>query len=273
MMVMQSYEKCQKELEEKVEELKSMQTKYEDFKAVVAKVRTVEVEMEAQMEDYVRAAKDNAAKKKHWAAKLEALKEKVTKEAADKKKDQEAAEQAALEAGAEEEELPEEAEGETSAAATADPLATLTPEELEGLDAEELGKEIEQLETMISKMTPDLLAIVEYKQRLREANARTREFDAVTAERDVQRQAYEGLRKQRLDEFMAGFRIIGMKLKEMYQVREEKRAEKRHSSSTAQQHQLKTHTHTTCAFPSPLVLTHTTSLPCPSPVHTCSAHR
>ena len=60
MMVMQSYEKCQKELEEKVEELKSMQTKYEDFKAVVAKVRTVEVEMEAQMEDYVRAAKDNA---------------------------------------------------------------------------------------------------------------------------------------------------------------------------------------------------------------------
>ena len=83
MMVMQSYEKCQKELEEKVEELKSMQTKYEDFKAVVAKVRTVEVEMEAQMEDYVRAAKDNAAKAKHWAAKLEALKEKVTKEAAD----------------------------------------------------------------------------------------------------------------------------------------------------------------------------------------------
>ena len=82
-------------------------------------------------------------------------------------------------------------------------------------------------------MTPDLLAIVEYKQRLREANARTREFDAVTAERDVQRQAYEGLRKQRLDEFMAGFRIIGMKLKEMYQViRGEKRAEKRHSSSS-----------------------------------------
>ena len=237
MMVMQSYEKCQKELEEKVEELKSMQTKYEDFKAVVAKVRTVEVEMEAQMEDYVRAAKDNAAKKKHWAAKLEALKEKVTKEAADKKKDQEAAEQAALEAGAEEEELPEEAEkeGETSAAATADPLATLTPEELEGLDAEELGKEIEQLETMISKMTPDLLAIVEYKQRLREANARTREFDAVTAERDVQRQAYEGLRKQRLDEFMAGFRIIGMKLKEMYQVirGEESReaAQQQHSST------------------------------------------
>ena len=248
MMVMQSYEKCQKELEEKVEELKSMQTKYEDFKAVVAKVRTVEVEMEAQMEDYVRAAKDNAAKAKHWAAKLEALKEKVTKEAADKKKDQEAAEQAALEAGAEEEELPEEAEkeGETSAAATADPLATLTPEELEGLDAEELGKEIEQLETMISKMTPDLLAIVEYKQRLREANARTREFDAVTAERDVQRQAYEGLRKQRLDEFMAGFRIIGMKLKEMYQVIRE---ESRRSDSSTQQHQLDTPpaptTHTT----------------------------
>ena len=74
-------------------------------------------------------------------------------------------------------------------------------------------------------------AIVEYKQRLREANARTREFDAVTAERDVQRQAYEGLRKQRLDEFMAGFRVIGMKLKEMYQVRGEETSRRSDSSS------------------------------------------
>jgi hypothetical protein len=32
------------------------------------------------------------------------------------------------------------------------------------------------------------------------------------------RKAYEGLRKARLDEFMAGFNIISLKLKEMYQV-------------------------------------------------------
>merc|ERR1711998_93960 len=32
------------------------------------------------------------------------------------------------------------------------------------------------------------------------------------------RKAYESLRKQRLDEFMLGFKVIGMKLKEMYRM-------------------------------------------------------
>lgn len=32
------------------------------------------------------------------------------------------------------------------------------------------------------------------------------------------RRTYEGLRKSRLDEFMAGFNVISLKLKEMYQV-------------------------------------------------------
>ena len=36
--------------------------------------------------------------------------------------------------------------------------------------------------------------------------------------RDAVRAKHDALRKQRLDEFMAGFRIIGMKLKEMYQM-------------------------------------------------------
>ena len=54
--------------------------------------------------------------------------------------------------------------------------------------------------------------------RTREHRARTREFDAVTAERDERRQQYETLRQQRLDEFMGGFKVIGMKLKEMYQM-------------------------------------------------------
>ena len=32
------------------------------------------------------------------------------------------------------------------------------------------------------------------------------------------REEYEGLRKRRLDEFMAGFHVISLKLKEMYQM-------------------------------------------------------
>lgn len=48
--------------------------------------------------------------------------------------------------------------------------------------------------------------------------ARLHELDAITAERDARRSEFESFRKQRLDEFMAGFSTITNKLKEMYQV-------------------------------------------------------
>ena len=40
----------------------------------------------------------------------------------------------------------------------------------------------------------------------------------MTSERDAARLEFETMRKQRLDEFMAGFSTITNKLKEMYQV-------------------------------------------------------
>lgn len=45
-----------------------------------------------------------------------------------------------------------------------------------------------------------------------------KELEEVTTERDDKRKEHDSLRKQRLDEFMAGFSIITTKLKEMYQV-------------------------------------------------------
>lgn len=44
------------------------------------------------------------------------------------------------------------------------------------------------------------------------------ELDDITNERDKFRQAFEKLRKQRLNEFMAGFNVITNKLKENYQM-------------------------------------------------------
>lgn len=48
--------------------------------------------------------------------------------------------------------------------------------------------------------------------------ARVKELDEVTSDRDHKRKEHEAMRKQRLDEFMAGFSVITTKLKEMYQV-------------------------------------------------------
>lgn len=42
---------------------------------------------------------------------------------------------------------------------------------------------------------------------------RVAELDTITSQRDTQRKYYDDLRKQRLNEFMAGFAIITSKLK------------------------------------------------------------
>ena len=47
---------------------------------------------------------------------------------------------------------------------------------------------------------------------------RVGELDRITDLRDEQRRLHEDLRKQRLDEFVAGFTVITYKLKEMYQM-------------------------------------------------------
>ena len=58
----------------------------------------------------------------------------------------------------------------------------------------------------------------EYRKREQEFLSRAKDLEEVTAERDAQKATYDGLRKQRLDEFMTGFNMISAKLKEMYQM-------------------------------------------------------
>lgn len=47
---------------------------------------------------------------------------------------------------------------------------------------------------------------------------RVQQLDYVTNRRDRHRNAYDQLRKQRLEEFVTGFTSISQKLKEMYQM-------------------------------------------------------
>lgn len=71
----------------------------------------------------------------------------------------------------------------------------------------------------LSNAKPDLSVLKDYKRREEEFLRRAKDLDQITEQRDAQKQLYDNLRKQRLDEFMAGFNLISLKLKEMYQVR------------------------------------------------------
>ncbi|KFP12303.1 Structural maintenance of chromosomes protein 4, partial [Egretta garzetta] len=98
-------------------------------------------------------------------------------------------------------------------------LPVLSQEELEAIkDPDVITNQIALLEAQCHEMKPNLGAIAEYKKKEELYLKRVAELDNITNERDNFRQAFEDLRKQRLNEFMAGFNVITNKLKENYQM-------------------------------------------------------
>ncbi|KAF9472577.1 hypothetical protein BDN70DRAFT_886856 [Pholiota conissans] len=97
-------------------------------------------------------------------------------------------------------------------------LYVYSNEELRKFKKDEILADVAYLDEKIKKARPDLTVLKEYKQREQEFFNRAKDLDEITKQRDDQKTQYDNLRKQRLDEFMAGFNLISLKLKEMYQM-------------------------------------------------------
>ncbi|KAJ8368790.1 hypothetical protein SKAU_G00088180 [Synaphobranchus kaupii] len=98
-------------------------------------------------------------------------------------------------------------------------LPKLTPEDLEASpNPNIINNKIALLEARCEQMKPNLGAIAEYRKKEELYLQRVAELDDITTQRDNFKQGCEDLRKQRLNEFMAGFNIITNKLKENYQM-------------------------------------------------------
>ncbi|XP_048203142.1 structural maintenance of chromosomes protein 4 [Perognathus longimembris pacificus] len=98
-------------------------------------------------------------------------------------------------------------------------ISVLSTKDLEAIkNPDSITNQIALLEAQCHEMKPNLGAIAEYKKKEELYLQRVAELDKITSERDNFRRAYEDLRKQRLNEFMAGFYVITNKLKENYQM-------------------------------------------------------
>ncbi|XP_041733774.1 structural maintenance of chromosomes protein 4-like isoform X2 [Coregonus clupeaformis] len=98
-------------------------------------------------------------------------------------------------------------------------LPVLTPADLAAIKGPDITtNQISLLEARCAQMKPNLGAIAEYKKKEELYLKRVAELDEITTERDNFKRGCEDLRKQRLNEFMAGFNIITNKLKENYQM-------------------------------------------------------
>jgi structural maintenance of chromosome 4 len=58
----------------------------------------------------------------------------------------------------------------------------------------------------------------EYQRRETEFKERSKDLEQTTTDRDSAKKLCDDLRKRRLEEFMEGFNIISLRLKEMYQM-------------------------------------------------------
>eukprot|EP00698_Gefionella_okellyi_P003480 TRINITY_DN13290_c0_g1_i1.p1 TRINITY_DN13290_c0_g1~~TRINITY_DN13290_c0_g1_i1.p1 ORF type:complete len:1252 (-),score=398.39 TRINITY_DN13290_c0_g1_i1:119-3832(-) len=166
-------------LQQLQDELATEAEAYDKLRKVINKSKTKEVELVNAVDDCKRTVTELQAKMAHWNKKISELRK-----------------------------LSEDA----------DALPVLSEVELEEFDTERVQHEIALLEETLANMKPNLAAIEEYRKKEAEYRERLAELDAITEKRDGVRRLYDELRKKRLDEFMAGFSVITMKLKEMYQM-------------------------------------------------------
>lgn len=97
-------------------------------------------------------------------------------------------------------------------------LTQFPEKELRNLNIEELEKDIDDLQNLLDASSADIDVLEEYAGRLVEFKSRRLDLNQAVQERDKVKEKLDELKKKRFDEFMQGFGIISMTLKEMYQM-------------------------------------------------------
>ncbi|KAH1092196.1 hypothetical protein J1N35_019453 [Gossypium stocksii] len=191
-IVQDNYKKMQKVIDEHGEVLEKSKLEYEKVKKNVDQLRASEVDADFKLQDMKKMYKELEMKGKGYKKKLNDLEISLQKHMEQIQKDL--------------------VDTEKLEATLAD--ETLT----EACDLKRALEMVTLLETQLKEMNPNLDSISEYRNKVSVYNERVEDLNTVTQQRDDIKKQYDELRKKRLDEFMAGFNAISLKLKEMYQM-------------------------------------------------------
>ncbi|KAI7744570.1 hypothetical protein M8C21_012844 [Ambrosia artemisiifolia] len=190
--VQDDYTKTEDLINEHKKKLGEAKSNYETLKKTVDELRTSEVDADYKLQDMKKMLKELEMKEKGYKKKLEELNNSLSKHMEQIKKD------------------------------LVDPeklQATLADESFSnGSDLKKSLEMVALLEAQMKEMNPNLDSISDYRKKVGVYNERVEELNVVTNERDETKKQYDEWRKRRLDEFMAGFNTISLKLKEMYQM-------------------------------------------------------
>uniref|UniRef100_A0A2N9FRR7 Structural maintenance of chromosomes protein n=1 Tax=Fagus sylvatica TaxID=28930 RepID=A0A2N9FRR7_FAGSY len=182
--VQENYKQTQKLIDEHKDVLDNAKSNYNKVKKTVDELRASEVDAEYKLQEMKKAYKELELKGKGYKKRLDNLQAALIKHMEQIQKD------------------------------LVDPeklQATLTDEALnEACDLKRALEMVALLEAQLKEMNPNLDSISEYRTKVSLYNERVEELNKVTQQRDDI--------KRQLDEFMAGFNAISLKLKEMYQM-------------------------------------------------------
>ncbi|GAB2212622.1 hypothetical protein Drorol1_Dr00020599, partial [Drosera rotundifolia] len=192
----EDYEKRQKLLNEHREVLLKAKSDYEAIKRAVDELRASEVDADFKLKDMKKLYKELEMKEKAYKKKFDDLERSIVKHMEQIRSD------------------------------CVDPeklMATLGDETLiMPCDLRRALEMVALLEAQVKEMNPNLESIAEYGRKVAFYNERVDELNILTQERDDIKKQYDYWRKKRhyfrLDEFMARFNVISLKLKEMYQM-------------------------------------------------------
>ena len=169
----------QETLVSKEAELSTIRTEFEERQREVSVIRQVEVDIANEVDVQKTALKEESSKLKQWAAKVEGYAKSLQER-------------------------------------TGKPAVRLDDEALAATSAQELQYRVTVLEEEMARMNINVEAIEAWRAADTEYVSRVADLETATNQRDGVRREHEELRKRRLDEFMAGFNTISLKLKEMY---------------------------------------------------------
>ncbi|KAL0377550.1 UNVERIFIED_CONTAM: Structural maintenance of chromosomes protein 4 [Sesamum radiatum] len=190
--VQENYKKTQELIDQHKDVLDQAKSDYEKLKKIVDELRTSEVDAEYKLQDKRKACKELEIKGKAYKKKFDDLQvalskhmEQIHKDLVDPEKLQTVLTDVTL--------------GETC-------------------DLKRALEMVALLEAQVKEMNPNLDSISEYRKKVSLYNERVADLNLITQQRDDVKKQYDEWRKRRLDEFMAGFNTISLKLKEMYQM-------------------------------------------------------
>jgi structural maintenance of chromosome 4 len=219
--VIKAVESGKERMSQQEELLKRITEEFQKLKAEVGKIKNAEVDLIVEIEHIQKDLKEANKQTDHWKKELELLR----KLHLDEQQEFFAAVDAIVKADNKASTSSSFAAPNIIDTSTVESLPVLPTEQLHvyASDAsyvEDLKKTIATLEVEKERLrgNVNMNALMEYLRKDAHYRGRLVDLEAITETRNTLRGKYEGLRRQRLEEFMAGFGVIALKLKEMYQM-------------------------------------------------------